>query len=186
MQRNNHHSHNHPEFSLDDIFNNSGADDISQSPDIYISWKKHGAYKVYYNIKRFFTSPKPAKELNLLEQVSSLLNTVGDHPSEDVIEKCRHFIHLHRVTENTSARKRLERWAKRVIIFYLLIVLFLVVAGTNQFFKLVNISDTVMITILSTTTVNIIGLGLIVLRGHFYQKEKVSDTRSEDQEVSHT
>ena len=30
-----------------------------------------------------------------------------------------------------------------------------------------KIPNTIMITILSTTTVNIIGLGLIVLKGHF-------------------
>lgn len=180
--RRNSNNNSHIEFSLDDIFGNSGVEDISQSPDIYISWKKHGAYKVYYNTKRFFTSPKPAKELNLLEQVSALLNTVGDDPSEDVIEKCRHFIRLHRVTENTSARKRLERWAKRVIVFYLLTVLFLVIASANPFFKIVDISDTVMITILSTTTVNIIGLGLIVLRGHFYQKEEASGIHPQDQD----
>lgn len=32
-----------------------------------------------------------------------------------------------------------------------------------------------MITILSTTTVNIIGLGLIVLKGHFLAKESLDD-----------
>mgnify|MGYP001674585526 FL=1 len=36
-----------------------------------------------------------------------------------------------------------------------------------------------MITILSTTTVNIIGLGLIVLRGHFLANDK-SNNMDED------
>lgn len=96
-----------------------------------------------------------------------------------MIDKCHHFIKLHRIIENTSARKRLEKWAKRVIVLYLLVVLMLVVFDSiveNTWFE---ISDTVMITILSTTTVNIIGLGLIVLRGHFPQKDKESDVNSE-------
>ncbi len=170
-------------FSVSEIFGSSGTNQLPDSPDIHISWKTNGAYKIYYNTKRFFTSPKPARELNLLDQVNSLLNTTGDEPTEEVIKKCRNFIHLHRVTENTSARKRLERWAKRIIVIYLLTVLFLVVACSNRFYPLMAISDTVMITILSTTTVNIIGLGLIVLRGHFFLKEKESDMNKEDQAI---
>lgn len=168
------------QFSATEVFSDSGANQLPDSPDIHISWKTNGAYKVYYNTKRFFTSPKPAKELNLLDQVYALLNTAGDEPTEEIINKCRNFIHLHRVTENTSARKRLERWAKRVIVAYLLIVLLLVVASSNRYIPLMGISDTVMITILSTTTVNIIGLGLIVLRGHFFLKDKESDLNKEE------
>lgn len=167
--------------SINAVFGSQGAKDLSDSADdIKISWK-HGGYKIYYNIKRFFISPRPRKELNLLEQVETLINSTPaeQEPTEELIEKCHHFIKLHRIIENTSARKRLEKWAKRVIVFYLLIVLVLVVFDSLVRYAWFEISDTVMITILSTTTVNIIGLGLIVLRGHFPQKDKESDINSD-------
>lgn len=37
--------------------------------------------------------------------------------------------------------------------------------------------DSVLITLLSTTTVNIIGLGLIILVWHFYTKRTLDDKR---------
>lgn len=43
----------------------------------------------------------------------------------------------------------------------------------------ITIPEPIMITILSTTTVNIIGLGLIVLRGHFLANDK-SNNMDED------
>ena len=162
---------------FEDIFNSQGAEDLSKSEDdIKIPWK-HGGFKCYFAFRRFFASPRPRKELNLLEQVETLLNSTPaeQEPTDELIDKCHHFIKLHRIIENTSARKRLEKWAKRVIVVYLLVVLMLVVFDSvieNTWFE---ISDTVMITILSTTTVNIIGLGLIVLRGHFPQKDQESD-----------
>lgn len=156
---------------FDDIFNSQGTEDLSKSEDdIKIPWK-HGGFKCYSAFRRFFISPHPRKELNLLEQVETLLNSTPaeQEPTNELIDKCHHFIKLHRIIENTNARKRLERWAKKVIVFYLLAVLGLVILDsvTNPWFI---ISDAVMITILSTTTVNIIGLGLIVLRGHFPQR----------------
>lgn len=167
---------------FDDIFNSQGAEDLSKSEDdIKIPWK-HGGFKCYFAFRRFFVSPRPRKELNLLEQVETLLNSTPaeQEPTNELIDKCHHFIKLHRIIENTSARKRLEKWAKRVIVIYLLIVLLLVISDSiveNTWFE---ISDTVMITILSTTTVNIIGLGLIVLRGHFPQKDQESDINHEE------
>lgn len=179
-------NHTASDPAINDIFGSRGVEDLSDgAEDIKISWK-HGGYKFYYNIKRFFISPRPRKELNLLEQVETLINSTPaeQEPTEELIDKCHHFIKLHRIIENTNARKRLEKWAKRVIVLYLLVVLMLVVFDSiveNTWFE---ISDTVMITILSTTTVNIIGLGLIVLRGHFPQKDKESDINSESKKGS--
>lgn len=134
----------------------------------YIPWS-HGGYKIYFNIKRFFCNTHASKkDINILEQVENLLNSTPSEPSSDVINKCHHFIKLHRIIENTNARKRLERWATKVIVCYLFIVLLLLILSS---LRIIEISDTVAITVLSTTTVNIIGLGLIVLRGHFYTKE---------------
>ena len=52
---------------------------------------------------------------------------------------------------------------------------------SHEFIKSMNsifLSDKVLIVLLSTTTVNIIGLGLIVLRGHFGDKRnKTNENR---------
>ena len=90
-----------------------------------------------------------------------------DNNTVNLISK---LIRLHRIVENTRARRRLERWSLRVIGAYLLIVMAIVIANyinidMNIFDVKINfdIPSEIMITILSTTTVNIIGLGLIVL-----------------------
>ena len=151
-----------PHIDLAEFFNNSFNSD-------YIPWT-NGGYKIYFNIRRFFHSPNSKKDLNILEQVENLLSsTISEEPSSEVIGKCRDFIKIHRIIENTSARKRLEKWATKLIVCYLVLVLILVITNSLEY---IVISEAIMITILSTTTVNIIGLGLIVLRGHFYTKDE--------------
>lgn len=125
-------------------------------------------------IKRFthwlwYASPQsPKHDLNLLDNVEIFLNS-AEASDELTLEVCKRFIKLHRITENTSARKRLEKWARRTIQWYLIIVGCIIVSQGLSFIKL---SDTILITILSTTTVNILGLGFIVLRGHFQTNQE--------------
>ena len=170
-------------------------------------------YYVPYCIRYFFSNPfKEKKEdLNILDHVGALL---GVGPTKANIATCEQLIRLHRVVENTKARRRLERWSLRVIVCYLLIVFGVVVfsyipvpssmqntntelttksplttqvapaKGATAAVKAVldapkeekgflRIPEAVMITILSTTTINIIGLGLIVLRGHFLFNDQI-------------
>lgn len=169
------------DFNLSDIFDSTFFDEKKD----YIPWT-HGAYKIYFNVKRFFCSTSTKKDLNILEQVESLLSSVPSEPSSDIIDKCHHFIKLHRIIENTNARKRLEKWATRVIVCYLFLVLILVILNSLKVYDLLEVSDAVVITILSTTTVNIIGLGLIVLRGHFYTKEDEINVPSKNREDKKT
>lgn len=91
-----------------------------------------------------------------------------------IIDSSRKLLVQQRIMEDTNARRRLEKWARNTIIIYLLIVFLLVLLnGMSQivwpehFDKHGFITDTVMTVILSTTTINIIGLGVIVLKGHF-------------------
>ena len=101
------------------------------------------------------------------------------------IDSSRKLLVQQRIMDDTKARRRLERWARNTIIIYLLIVFLLVILNGlsqiiwNSYFKEHGfISDTVMTVILSTTTINIIGLGVIVLKGHFpnYTHEDVNAT----------
>lgn len=132
-----------------------------------------------YWVKFFFSEPFKVKkqDLNILDTVQSLLES---ETTDENIKKCKELTHLHRIIENTKARRRLEKWSLRVIAIYLFVVLCIVLVSyvsiplIKPYFK-VTIPDTIMITILSTTTVNIIGLGLIVLRGHFLANDKSNE-----------
>lgn len=121
--------------------------------------------------QRGYKEAKP--ELDPLEVVRRLLE---DFEHEESINKSHRVVHIHRIIENTHARRRLEKWSLRVIATYLLIVLGIVVCTFAQIpflgLPFLDIPDNIMVAILTTTTANIIGLGLIVLRGHFLAKEK--------------
>ncbi|MES5135643.1 hypothetical protein ABVC71_08090 [Prevotella amnii] len=124
-------------------------------------------YKIWYNILYTFRNPfkEPKRELNLLEQVEVLITTGR---SGNVIDYCERYIYLHRIIENTRARRRLERWVTRLVSTYLLIVFALIV--TSYILKW-DLPLGVIITILSTTTVNIVALGYILVRGLFHENE---------------
>lgn len=107
------------------------------------------------------------RNIDLLKIAGSLLSSCT---SDENIAKAKELAELHRLVENTKARRRLEKWSLRVISTYLLTVLLIVFLNYTDIFCLkciIDIPETIMIAILTTTTVNIIGLGLIVLRGHF-------------------
>lgn len=131
--------------------------------------QKQSFWKVLFKRK-----PKRKKEddLNLVDNISRLLSSSSDITAEPVKNTVDHYINLQRIFENTNARKRLEKWAKRVISIYLLAILLLIIVAhipLTKEYNLLKMSDTVIITILSTTTVNILGLGFIILKGHFPQ-----------------
>lgn len=159
---------------------------------------ENGAYNVVQRFKQFFCGPSktlPRKDLNIVEQISVLLEH-GDKITDDEIHRVHILTNIHRLFENTKARQRLERWASTVIVFYLLIVLWIVLAnyisitysGSLAFMNevTVKIPDKIMFTILSTTTINIIGLGLIVLRGHFLSKDQVEKNGKRRRKISKT
>lgn len=73
---------------------------------------------------------------------------------------------IKRLNANTNHRACLVEWIKDLIPIYLILVFFLVLF--NGLTKLpFYLSDEVLITILSTTTINVIGLAVIVLKGLF-------------------
>ena len=76
-----------------------------------IPWKTNGVYKVWFNIRRFFRNPYPKekKELDLLDVVDLLISTADP---KNVTESCKQYVDLHRIVENTRARRRLERWVQ--------------------------------------------------------------------------
>lgn len=114
----------------------------------------------------------------VLDSIQTLLES---EPTDENINKCQELSKLHRMVENTKARRRLEKWSLRVIATYLTIVSIIVfLCYTNiKWLNIISIPNEIMIALLTTTTVNIIGLGLIVLRGHFLANESLSNKRFE-------
>lgn len=163
-------------MDTDSLFNGS-----NKSPYSHLSWIYYGAYRCIGTIKCFILGQRKIKtETNTFSETAEALISAGDKTDRQTLEAGKDLLKLQRDVENTRARRRLERWACKVIVAYLLLVFILMLLnGASMVWKpdLFKehgfISDNVMITILSTTTVNIIGLVVIVLRGHFeVQKDK--------------
>ena len=81
-----------------------------------------------------------------------------------------------RYAEDTEHRRKLILWVKFVVSLWLLCVIIVVAFNSIFCFKL---NDSVLIALLTTTTVNILGLAFIVLRGLFddnikYKKPKIT------------
>lgn len=149
----------------------------------WIDYVLHAGYFIPHMFKCFFSPPgrKEKREINVLEQVQILIESSATHEN---ILKSQELTQLHRIIENTKARRRLEKWSLRVIAVYLFVVLLIVAScytkwnDTPIFYTIhSSIPANIMITILTTTTANIIGLGLIVLRGHFLAKENMAENK---------
>ena len=67
-------------------------------------------------------------------------------------------------------RKWLAKWS--AFVFSIWLILVVVILFLNK--CLLNLSDAVLMTLLGTTTLNILGLSFIVLRGHFGTTNKHS------------
>lgn len=156
------------------------SDLFEQNNKKRIKWYQyltHGGYYFINFLRYFFSKPfkETRRDIDILGTVGILLDSEA---TDENIWKCKELTRLHRIVENTRARRRLEKWSLKVIATYLFIVFLIVVANYCKIVQInvLNIPDSIMITILSTTTINIIGLGLIVLRGFFL----VNDDAKED------
>lgn len=143
---------------------------------------KHFGYYAINAVREFFSSPykKEKRELNVLDSIQTLLESES---TDENINKCKELSKLHRMVENTRARRRLEKWSLRVIAWYLMIVLVVVfLSYTNiRWLNILNIEYEIMIAVLTTTTVNVIGLGLIVLRGHFLANDNEREEKDKEE-----
>lgn len=69
---------------------------------------------------------------------------------------------IERYHSDTTDRKWLAEWVTAVVSLWLFFVLLIVIKKGS-----LSLSDTVLVALLGTTTLNVIGLSAIVLRGHF-------------------
>ncbi len=173
------------ECRQDTDVNEAFANLVGKSNKKDISWLKYGGYLIYSNIRCFFLGEKPLKKNvnKFADLAETLISTIPDNPNVELLSSSEKLLEQQRMLEDTRARRRLERWATRTIAYYLLSVFILLVAngivlvfnpidtteiiGGGMSVKRGFISDSIMTVILTTTTINIIGLGVIVLKGHF-------------------
>ncbi|MDE5643582.1 MAG: hypothetical protein K2I56_08835 [Muribaculaceae bacterium] len=148
-------------------------------------WPRHGVYSILVFVYEFFLGPmKPklpkSKDSQFKFIAERLISTLPDKPDQLTVDTTKQLLDQHRTIENTQARRRLEKWACWAIVIYLACVfLLLIFNGVSRILwpdiftsEKPLFSDSVLYVILSTTTVNILGLGFIVLKGHFPQKEE--------------
>jgi len=107
---------------------------------------------------------------NLLNSKSLSSETAPDIDSEDLSqqEQFKKFLEFKRYESDTVDRKWLAVWTAIIVSAWLFVVLLILVL--NQLVS-IGLSDTVLITLLGTTTLNVLGLSFIVLRGHFTARE---------------
>lgn len=69
-----------------------------------------------------------------------------------------------RYGSDTKDRKWLAKWTAWTVSIWLIVVILILFLNT---FLSLKLSDSVLIALLGTTTLNVLGLSFIVLRGHF-------------------
>ncbi|MGV3586183.1 MAG: hypothetical protein ACO1OF_04205 [Adhaeribacter sp.] len=85
-----------------------------------------------------------------------------DIDSDDLTVQRRLFENQ-RYREDTSHRKWLAVWTAVIVTLWLIAVLFILLMNKS----IIGLGDTVLVALLGTTTLNVLGLSYIVLRGHF-------------------
>lgn len=75
----------------------------------------------------------------------------------------------HRYKQDTKERKLLSHWVICVVSIWLFLVISTLICNS---LLSIGLSDTVCVTLLTTTTINILGLAYIVLKGLFPSNEK--------------
>jgi len=77
---------------------------------------------------------------------------------------------ISRFIANTTLRKQMSYWASATISIWLLIVAYILVNNNDKF----CLSDSVLNTLITTTTVNVIGIILICFRDLFNGKSEIT------------
>lgn len=87
-----------------------------------------------------------------------------DFDSDDVDEQIKKR-YAERYKQDTIERKWLSQWAASVVSFWLILVMVVLFKNSRYF----HLSDSVLITLLGTTTLNVLTLTVIVLKSLFGQ-----------------
>lgn len=94
------------------------------------------------------------------------------------------FTRLERYADTSSLRRRTAKWVMWIVSLWLAAVIVVLVCAGLEW---VTLSNRVLIALLTTTTVNILGLPLVVLRGLYPKEEEIdqiNDNISEIRKIS--
>lgn len=115
------------------------------------------------------------KQISFESQLDNLFGAIeinrGDvTPSGDIDknelpeqEKISDHLRNKRYESDTNDRRWLAEWATATVTMWLFFVLIMLLTNSES----LHLSDTVLSVLLGTTTLNVLGLSFIVLRGHF-------------------
>lgn len=84
---------------------------------------------------------------------------------DEVLKYQIKFAELQRYLKDTRDRGWLAKWTAWVVSAWLFLVITILYFNKNYF--CLFLSDTVLVALLGTTTLNVLGLSFIVLKGHF-------------------
>ncbi len=101
---------------------------------------------------------------NLFEEEKSVLEETNTDTNDLAIQQLLKRLEAVRYKSDTTDRKWLAIWTAILVSVWLMAVLVILIF---QGIWHLQLSDTVLITLLGTTTLNVLGLSFIVLRGHF-------------------
>jgi len=104
-------------------------------------------------------------EISQTSETSVGVGTDLDIDSNDMNNQALKY-QLERFGSDTHDRRWLAKWTAWTITGWLFAVMFAVLFNEKFTF---HISDSVLLMLLGTTTLNVLSLSLIVLRGHFYK-----------------
>lgn len=108
---------------------------------------------------------------DLSELISTHVEETGDIDidSDDLmIQKELKLLEAKRYSSDTFYRRWLVRWTSIVVSVWLLAVLLILIFNEQH----IHLSSNVLMVLLGTTTLNVLGLSFIVLRGHFQSISK--------------
>lgn len=121
---------------------------------------------------------KKQKDSDFLQKLEKKLDKSNHYSEEDIskaeaqeqtFEEKQQEAELQRYQDDSRHRKNLVKWATILINIWLGCVIAILIATGMP---LLELSDTVMVTLLGTTTVNVLGLMIIVLNDIFKGRGK--------------
>ena len=90
------------------------------------------------------------------------------------------FTRLERYADTSSLRRRTAKWVMWIVSLWLAAVIIVLVCAGLEW---ITLSNRVLIALLTTTTVNILGLPLVVLRGLYPKEEEIDQINDNISEI---
>lgn len=108
-------------------------------------------------------SDQPRDLSELISKQSKVPEDIDIDSDDLAIQKELKRLEAKRYSSDTSYRRWLAKWTAIVVSVWLTVVLLILLVNKKH----IHLSDSVLMVLLGTTTLNVLGLSYIVLRGHF-------------------